>query len=269
MNRQVVAILALMLGHIVGGEQSPLRLFLMRIFARYLEVPLLYLSYQACVGKLRFLSRFPLTRWLIIYPVAYPFGHWGDTGKPIPTPQLVEKIENLEGRMAVGPCRCRIGHRACGHPMETDVVIRTGTRVWMEAFPDDYREIDKDEAISIVLECAGLGMFHMVFLHCLVGGAVNEYVICNCCTDGCVPYILNRSLGQEVYPLVRGDWKVEVDPRACNRCGMCVMVCPFSCRELADGVPRVNDCYGCGLCAAYCPTGASRMRVWCFSFYFL
>ena len=248
-----------LLGHIVSGEYSHIRLFFMRIFARYIEVPLLHLSYLACVGRLKFLSRFFLTRWLIVYPIAYPFGHWGDTGRPVPLNELVEMVEGLGGRLAVGPCRCRIGHKACDHPMETDIVIKTGTDVWLEAFPNEYRAIDKEEAVRIIRDCAGQGLFHMVFLHCLLGGAVNEYVICNCCTDGCVPYILNRSLGQPVYPLVRGEWRVEVDPTLCLGCGECVKACPFSARRLRDGVSEVLDCFGCGLCAARCQAGAGKM----------
>lgn len=248
-----------MLGHIVTGEYSPIRLFLMRIFARYIEVPLLHLSYLACVGRLRFLSKFFLTRWLILYPIAYPFGHWSDTGRPVPLDDLVKMVEGLEGKPAVGPCRCRVGHKACDHPMETDIVIKTGADVWLEAFPDEYRVIEKEEAVLIIRECAEQGLFHMVFLHCLVGGAVNEYVICNCCTDGCVPYILNRSLGQPVYPLIRGEWRVEVDPTLCRGCGECVSVCPFTARRLKDGISEVLDCFGCGLCAARCPAGSSKM----------
>lgn len=260
--RALVAVQALVLtlaGHIVTGEHSPIRLFFMKIFARYLEVPLLHLSYLACVGRLKFLSRFFLTRWLILYPVAYPFGHYGDTGKPVPVDELVKMVEGLEGRLAVGPCRCRIGHKACSHPIETDIVIRTGTDVWLKAFPEDYRVIEKSEAIHIIRDCAGRGMFHMVFLHCLVGGAMNEYVICNCCTDGCVPYILNRVLGQNIYPLVKGEYRVRVDHQACTGCGACVSVCPFSARRVVDGFSEVLECYGCGLCELNCPTGASRM----------
>jgi ferredoxin len=99
----------------------------------------------------------------------------------------------------------------------------------------------------------------MVFLHCLLGGAVNEYVICNCCTDGCVPYILNRSLGQPVFPLIRGEWRAEVDPTLCRGCGECVAICPFSARRLKDGVSEVLDCFGCGLCAAGCQIRASTI----------
>lgn len=254
-----IALPALLLGHMISGEYSPLRLFLMRIFARYIEVPMLHLSYLACVGRLSFLSRFFLTKWLLVYPIAYPFGHYGDTGRPLPTDELVRMIEGLAGRIAVGPCRCRIGHKACDHPVETDIVIRTGTDVWLEAFPGEYRVIEKSEAVSIIRECAALGMFHMVFLHCLLAGAVNEYVICNCCTDGCVPYILNRYLGQDIFPLVKGEWRVAVDLDLCEGCGRCVAACPFRARLLVGGASRAIECYGCGLCAAVCESGASRL----------
>lgn len=254
-----LAMTAMLLGHIITGEYSPVRLFFMKLFARYIEVPVLHLSYLACVGRLKFLSRFFLTRWLILYPIAYPFGHYGDTGRPVPADELVRMIEGLEGKLAVGPCRCRIGHKACDHPVETDIVIRTGTDVWLKAFPRDYRVIEKVEAVRIIRECAAQGLFHMVFLHCLVGGAVNEYVICNCCTDGCVPYILNRTLGQEIYPLVKGDWRVEVDPALCVGCGRCVTACPFGARLMVGKTSRVIECYGCGLCASVCEPGASRM----------
>jgi len=261
-DMKYVALLPLvfLLGHVVSGEHSPVRMFLMRVFARYIEVPVLHLSYLACVGRLNFLSRFFLTRWLILYPIAYPFGHYGDTGRPIPAAELIKMIDSLEGPIAVGPCRCRMGHRACGHPMETDIVIKTGTEVWLDAFPYAYRTIGKEEAKSIVRECASQGMFQMVFLHCLVGGALNEYVICNCCTDGCVPYILNRTLGQGIYPMVRGDWHAVVDVSSCERCGACVEVCPFSARELEEGIPHVLECFGCGLCAAGCKAGATKMQ---------
>lgn len=252
----------MVLGHLtslISAEYSPFRLFLLRLFAKYIEVPLLHLSYLACRGNLDFLSKFSLTRWLLIYPIAYPFGHWSDTGKPVPEEELEKMIASLEGPIAVGPCRCRIGHRNCPHPIETDIVIRTGTSVWLESFPDEYRGIEKEEAKRIIRDCASQGLFHMVFMHCLIGDAVNEYVICNCCTDGCVPYILNRTLGQKIYPLIKGEWKACVNVDECKVCGECVRVCPFGARAFINNKPEVLDCFGCGLCARACPSGASKM----------
>ncbi len=259
-NGIIIRIVAItQLFHLISGEYSPIRLWLMRIFARFIEVPILHLSYLACVGRLRFLANFFLTRWLFIYPIAYPFGHYGDTGKPMPYKDVIELIQSLDGKIAVGPCRCRIGHRACDHPMETDIVIKTGAPVWLEVFPHEYREISKEKACRIIQECANLGMFHMVFMHCLIGGARNEYVICNCCVDGCVPYILNRKLGQKIFPLIKGNKVASVDPGRCEGCGKCVEACPFDARRIINGKITVRECYGCGLCERYCPENATRM----------
>jgi ferredoxin len=255
---------ALLLGHLALGERafgeySPTRLFLMGVFARYIEVPMLHLVYLVCIGRLGFLERFFLTRWLIVYPVGYTLGHWGDTGRPIPARELIALLEGLEGPVAVGPCRCRVGHKACDHPLETDIVIRSGTDVWLKAFPAEYRVIEKREAIDIIAGCASLGMFHMVFRHCPVGGAINEYVICNCCTDGCSPYLANRYLGQRIYSLVEGEWRARVEPARCEACGRCVEACPFSARVVVGSHSAVVECYGCGLCETVCEAGASRM----------
>ncbi len=251
---------SLLLAHLISGENSPLRILLMRVFARWVEVPLLRLTYEGCAGRLRFLTRFEPLRSLLGITVAYPLSRWGDTGKPMPLDALTEYVKSLQGDVAVGPCRCRIGHRACGHPLETDIVMRTGAGVWLKAFPRQYRVISRQEALAIVEGCADLGMFHMVFMHCMLGGAVNEYVICNCCKDGCVPYIANRTFGQRRFRLMRGDWIARVDEEACAACGECEAVCPFGERRILGGSSFVYDCYGCGLCAAACPQGATRME---------
>jgi len=52
-----------------------------------------------------------------------------------------------EHRMAVGPCRCRVGNKNCDHEIMTDIVIKEGVRIWQEdLFPEDYRLIDREEA---------------------------------------------------------------------------------------------------------------------------
>ena len=54
----------------------------------------------------------------------------------------------------------------------------------------------------------------------------------------------------------------EVDPDFCNRCGLCVSVCPYGARVLEDGPARVVEgvCTGCGSCAVACPSAATTMR---------
>ncbi len=192
--------------------------------------------------------------------MAVPFGYAGDTARPVPIPQMLELIDGLDGPIAVGPCRCRTAHGACDHPLETDIVIRTGVDAWTRAFPHEYRLIDKEEAKGIVAACGELGMWPMVFVHCPVSER-NEYVICNCCVCGCVPYMLNRELGQRCYPLLSGDYVAETDPTACCGHGACVDACPFGVRALVDGQAQlVEACFGCGVCVAACPEGAITMH---------
>lgn len=50
--------------------------------------------------------------------------------------------------------------------------------------------------------------------------------------------------------------EIEYDPDLCNRCGMCLEVCPFNVWELLiDGpaiIARPEDCTNCTACAKNC-----------------
>jgi ferredoxin len=259
--------------HAPGGDAGWLRRWSLYIFARYLEVPLLGATYQLLRGRYRRLGATAPVRTLAA-ALGAPFAYAGDTSRAVPMPQVLTMIDALEGAIAVGPCRCRSAHGACDHPIETDLVIHAGVEAWTRAFPDNYRLIDKAEAKQIVSECSKLGMWQMVFVHCPVGEHSytpaqrqdrfhlgHEYVICNCCTCGCVPYILNRELGQRVYPLLRGEFVAWTHVDRCTGDGTCVEACPFGARALIDGCAAlVGTCFGCGLCAAACPCGAIQMR---------
>jgi ferredoxin len=246
--------------HALIGEHSRLRRWTLYIFARYLEMPLLAWSHALLRGRHRRWGRNRVVRAALGWLVAAPFAHLVDTARPTPTRAVLEMIDELEGPIAVGPCRCRSAHGGCDHLLETDIVIRTGVEAWTRAFPRDYRLISKEEARRIVSECRERGMWHMVFIHCPVDQE-NEYVICNCCTCGCVPYILNRELGQRVYPLLRGASVAYTDLALCPGHGACVAACPFDARALIAGQAQlVSTCFGCGRCVEACPERAIDMR---------
>ncbi len=246
--------------HVITGEHSRLRRASLYLFARYLEMPALRWSYYLLRGRWRRLGAIRPLRAALAWGVAAPFGRLGDTARALPEGQVLQLLDELEGPLAVGPCRCRASHGGCDHPLATDIVIRTGVAAWTRAFPRDYRPIDKEEAKAIVARCRRLGMWQMVFVHCPVNEE-NEYVICNCCTCGCLPYILNRDLGQRFYPLLPGHYKAETDRSLCTGRGDCVAACPFGARAISGGrLEMVGPCYGCGLCADVCPDGAISMR---------
>lgn len=249
-----------LLAHLVIAEQSWTRKFFLYIFARWIEVPLLRTSYFLLRGKWKRLGSIRVFRFFASRLLARPFGYIGDTAKPVPFREAIDYIDGIDGPIAVGPCRCRMGHRACDHPLETDIVLRTGYGAWTRAFPRDYRTISKEEAIDIVTRCRRLGMMQMLFVHCPVN-LYNEYVICNCCTCGCVPYIINRELGQRNYPLIDGYYLAATDSARCRGCGTCVATCPFKARIWTEGKGKTGgNCYGCGICADNCPEGAIAMK---------
>jgi ferredoxin len=245
--------------HTLTGEHSRFRRWTLYVFARYIEVPLLYWGYHLLRGRFRRLGQNRLVRAALGWGVAVPLGYLGDTARPVPYPEILQMVDALDGPIGVGPCRCRVAHRGCDHPLDTDIVIRTGVDAWTHAFPREYRLVGKEEAKHIIAECHRLGLWHMVFIHCPVNQA-NEYVICNCCTCGCVPYILNRELGQHMYPLVRGEYVACADADRCAGHGVCVTACPFDAWAVVDGKARmVGTCFGCGRCASVCPERAITM----------
>jgi ferredoxin len=245
--------------HVLTGEQSRFRRWTLYLFARYVELPLLAWGYRLLRGRYRGWGQNRVVRVVLGGFIAVPFGYLGDTARPMPTPEVLRMIDSLEGPIAVGPCRCRTAHGGCDHPLETDIVIRTGVQAWTRAFPHEYRVISKEGAKRIVAECRRRGMWQMVFVHCPVNQE-NEYVICNCCTCGCVPYILNRELGQRMYPLLRGSFVACAALDRCTGHGACVAACPFGVWTLMDGKVRmVGPCFGCGRCVEVCPEGAMEM----------
>lgn len=242
------------------NENNPIRRFFLYIFARYIELPLLLLCYKLLRGNWKALGQRAWFKKIAAVTLARPFGYLGDTARPIPFEELIALIDSQDGPLAVGPCRCRVGHKACNHPLETDIVFRTGYHAWMRAFPDDYRKISKEEAKAIITSCHEKKMFHMVFIHCPVN-LYNEYAICNCCTCGCVPYIINRELGQLNYPLIDGFFTAVTDRDKCKGCLTCVAICPFGARTIIDGKSiTAQNCFGCGLCVYDCPEQAISMK---------
>lgn len=251
----------LLVGHLVVSEQNPFRKFLLYILARYFELPLLRYSHQAIHGPNRDFFQRKAVKYFLKRFLLHPVGSHIDTGHPMLLEEVLNLLDQQDLDVAVGPCRCRHAHQQCDHPIETDIVIRTGTEAFLRAFPDDYRRIDKDEAKDIVRSCAEKGMWHMVFVHCPTEKGMNEYVVCNCCVCGCVPFMLNKAFGQSGFPLLRGEHLAQIITAKCRGCGECLDVCPWEARSLTETVVAVDAelCFGCGLCERACKNGAVKM----------
>jgi NAD-dependent dihydropyrimidine dehydrogenase PreA subunit len=243
------------------GEKSGLRLFMLKRYA-WIEVRFLTLLFWI----LNLPEKFPIfgklwVRKLNYYLAGKFVGEHMVAGQVMTLGEMLEFIDDLpeESRIAVGPCRCRLATHACDHPLETDIVIMTGTQIWLDLFPQDYREISREEAREKVKACYEIGLVPMLDRHMYFRGSTNYFVICNCCGCACVPingYIYYKGTGFRFIPSV---YRSTVDPDKCEGCGTCVEVCAFEERKLFGGKVRVLDCQGCGQCVRVCPNQANAM----------
>ncbi len=239
------------------GEESPLRLWMLKNYAR-VEVRFIRLLFW--ILRRPFLSH----RWarkFMYYAGAKFIGERAIVGQVMTLGEMEEFIRKLpEGSaIAVGPCRCRLATHGCAHPMETDIYILTGAPIWLEVFPQDYRTIDKEEAIKIVRESNQAGLVQMVDRHMYFRENANYFVICNCCSCSCIVINGYRTFKYDGYHLIPSTYRVELNSERCQGCGSCVEACNFGERVVRAGKARVLDCQGCGLCVRVCPNQANYM----------
>jgi NAD-dependent dihydropyrimidine dehydrogenase PreA subunit len=248
-----------LLGHIYD-EDSKTRQFLLKGYA-WKEVELLKILF--------FLSRQPIMKrsWFR-KPFYYLFAHFlGTRGVVCMAATLDETFEFIndlpdEYKIAVGPCRCRVGNRNCNHEIMTDIVIRSTAKIWYEdLFPKDYRIITKEEAKEICRRSRSDGMIQCIDRHMYFHKSENFFVVCNCCRESCVPIIAYRIFKDEPYTFLPSRSVVKVDSMRCKACGKCVAACPFDEREQKEGhgFVTVHNCQGCGLCVDVCTEGTNSM----------
>ena len=242
-----------MLGHVIAYENSAVRLWLLRLYARH-EVFILSVMYRIVKSPV---MRRSLARQALFYTLAYPSARWGITGTPRAPAELESFFEGAS-RIAVGPCRCRTAHGACEHPLRTDIVVRTGFGVWRDVFDTDFEEITAAEALEICTDCHQQGMAQISYAHLDLGTGGSTFVMCNCCGDGCLPLLARSHYGEERYPFHKGIMRTYVETDRCGGCGECVSYCVFGARAIGpDSKARVEGCHGCGLCVSHCPSGAA------------
>ena len=201
------------------AEGSRLRQMALKVYARF-EVQLLAIFYWILHRP------FMANRWIrkaLYYGLAKFFAEMAIVSK-VMTLQETERfiLEELpeDSQIAVGPCRCRLATHACDHPLETDIVILTGTPLWLDLFPKDYRVISKEEALSKVRECNEVGLVQMLDRHMYYRDSTNYFVICNCCACACLPIIGYKLFKGDGYHYIPSTYISVVDTDACRGCAL-------------------------------------------------
>lgn len=154
----------------------------LRLYSRYREWFLRYYILQAKWTRLPLIGR-------AVRSVANAYGRRVSSAHLLTLSEAIEIIDSSRG-LALGPCTCRAVFHHCSHPVNTEIMLSPAGNVFIEERPDDYREITRQEARDILVECHRSGLIHTI-IKC----RQDLYAICNCCTCCCVPLRLSKSYG--------------------------------------------------------------------------
>ncbi len=159
-----------------------------------------------------------------------------------------------------GICACRVARKPCqkfydgkcDHPVDTCIFIKYGAEKFLKA-RKETKKISKNEVKRIFQTMFQRGFFLSLYF-CV---DKQEYAICICCRDGCIPTV--STLDYNLNGLVKGDKYATLITENCIGCGLCQEVCSFDAIVL-ESVAKINQhkCFGCGQCLT-CPNGAIQL----------
>ncbi len=159
------------------------------------------------------------------------------------------ELINSRDNFWVSNCGCREGGAGCKQS-RTDVCLMFSYSGG--ASGSNAHSVTKAEALDILLEARDKKLVSRPFRN-------NDFTdtdgICFCCQD-CCGYFLDP---QEICN--KGSFIEQTDVSQCINCGLCVDVCYFKARRIANTILEINrdKCYGCGLCVDICPTACIKM----------
>lgn len=165
-------------------------------------------------------------------------------------------IVDATTKIGLAHCPCRmsaklLGRTDCRHSIE--VCLKYDEMAEFVISKGLAREVSKDEALQILMDCEKEGLVHMLDN---TQGQVKH--TCNCCGDYCwnVGIIRRRKVPRDVLMDVYFTRVTEIDE--CIGCGACAEICPVDAVSMIDEKAEVDLdwCIGCGVCAVSCPADA-------------
>jgi len=166
--------------------------------------------------------------------------------------ERVSEIVRQARRIAVQLCPCRVRERACDTPLETCISLDRAADYFISR--QIGREIDVEDALSILRQAEELGLVHET------ENIDHPTIICNCCPCCCV-FLRAITCYQKQQVIARSRYCAVIDREKCTLCETCLGRCHFDAiRQEENGLTVDHEsCFGCGLCATTCPGKAITM----------
>jgi ferredoxin len=181
-----------------------------------------------------------------------------DTGKQqILDADSADLIINQSEKLAVTNCTCRLIAQKCDQPLEVCIQVNNSARYAIDR--GTGREIDKEEALSLLRKSEESGLVHVA-----MNKMGSGHFICNCCGCCCQTFPLLISEGLELCDPSR--FAAQIDAESCTSCETCHDRCYFNALETVkegdEEYTRVLEekCMGCGLCLTTCPSEAITLK---------
>ena len=173
-------------------------------------------------------------------------------------------IQAHKDLITVRNCCCRVGAKACDHPVE--VCTQFGRRAEYDLYRGSGTKVSADEAMAISVKATDAGLIPTV-----TNMSPMEALEFICYCDGCACLVLNPTLraGNVYQVLAASRFLPKVDNDKCNGCQECVPRCYFDAIEMKElpgydtkkAVIDLDKCLGCALCMNICGPEAVTMEL--------
>jgi hypothetical protein len=126
----------------------------LRLYGKYREIFLRYYIFQAKWTRIPLIGN-------VIRAAAEAYGRNSHNAYLI-TLEEANQLIDMSRKLLQGPCSCRKVFKNCDNPIDVEIVIGLGTNVFTEERRADYKEISKQEARDIILDCHERRLIHTV-----------------------------------------------------------------------------------------------------------